>query len=88
MVKIGTIKKIFKGKKLLICSYVSNNSPLKSQFFRLIKTKNGDKIIIGKGVTVDGKILKLGLNKYSLYSYVFNSSFVWIGIGEFIEEIF
>ena len=91
-IKIGPIKKVFSGKKLLLFSWVSDNSPLKSQFFCLFKTADSKGnnlylIKIGKGWKND-KSIKLGIYKRSLYSYIRNKSFVWIGISQFKEEKF
>lgn len=93
MIKIGTIKNIFKGKRILICAYVSDRSPLKSSHFMLFPAENGEKyIVIGKGYCNTRKtMLKLGINKWSIYSYIgkepgYQKSFVWLGIGRFIKE--
>jgi hypothetical protein len=37
MIHIGAIRKIFRGWRILICAWVDDNSPLKSQFFMLFR---------------------------------------------------
>ena len=50
MIHIGAIRKIFRGWRILICAWVDDNSPLKSQFFMLFRGDNGKEYIkIGKG---------------------------------------
>ena len=49
MIHIGAIRKIFRGWRILICAWVDDNSPLKSQFFMLFRSDNGKEYIkIGK----------------------------------------
>ena len=50
MIHIGAIRKIFRGWRILICAWVDDNSPLKSQFFMLFRGDNWKEYIrIGKG---------------------------------------
>lgn len=85
MIKIGKIKKIFKKPKLLLFTYVDDNSPLKSTFFWSFKTfENKEKISFGKGYDKKtDSYLRVTTYKWSLYSYFKNKSFIWIGYGCF-----
>ena len=53
MIHIGAIRKIFRGWRILICAWVDDNSPLKSQFFMLFRGDNG-KEYIRIEITADG----------------------------------
>lgn len=92
MVKIGAIKKLFKGWRILICAYVSDNSPLKSQYFTLCNSITTGKKYIKMGKGYDPKTdtyPRLVVFKWSLISYIgksyYRKSFVWFGIGRFMN---
>lgn len=94
MIHIGAIRKIFRGWRLLICAWVDDNSPLKSQFFALFRGENGkDYIKIGKGYDAtkeDCPRVTLAVAKWSFRSYVgkdmrYTKSWVWFGVGKFMD---
>ena len=73
MIHIGAIRKIFRGWRILICAWVDDNSPLKSQFFMLFRGDNGKEYIrIGKGYDP----------KTDTYPRMV---FVWFGLGKFMD---
>ena len=68
MIHIGAIRKIFRGWRILICAWVDDNSPLKSQFFMLFRGDNGKEYIkIGKGYDQDRHLPAHG--RYALVDY-------------------
>ena len=78
MIHIGAIRKIFRGWRILICAWVDDNSPLKSQFFMLFRGDNGKEYIrIGKGY--DPKIIRYVGERH------WEKSFVWFGLGKFMD---
>jgi hypothetical protein len=93
MIHVGAIKKVFKGTKLLICAWVSDNSPLKSQYFCKMWDKNNiPHIKIGKGyIGENGDCYILGVSTKSILSYIRikhpnymqTISFVLFGVGKF-----
>ena len=87
VIKIGVIKNIFRRKKLILFSYVSDNSSLKSQFFSLFKTNDGIEMIkAGKGYDVNTNTYpRFFITKWSIRSYFLGLSFIWIGIGHFCD---
>ena len=93
MIRIGAIKKMWKGWRILLFAYVSNNSPLKSQYFMIETCKDKKEYIkVGKGVLHDKKrdfsVLKLYVQKWSICKYMFGGeSVVIFGIGKWDEEI-
>ena len=52
-VHIGPIKKIFRDWRILICAWVDDNSPLKSQFFMLFRGDDGKEYAHGRYALVD-----------------------------------
>lgn len=92
MIHIGAIKKIFRGWRLLICAWVDDNSPLKSQFFALFRGENGKNYIkIGKGYDPKTDTYpRMVVAKWSIISYIgkyprLTKSFVWFGVGKFMD---
>lgn len=92
MIRIGAIKKMWKGWRLLIFAYVSDNSPLKSSYLWLEKCVDGKEYIrIGKGVLHDEErdypVLRLYVKKWGFARYLFGGkSVVIFGIGKWDEE--
>lgn len=92
MIRIGAIKKMWKGWRILLFAYVSDNSPLKSQYFILETCKDKkDYIKIGKGVLHDEQrdypVLRLYVPKWSICKYMFSGkSVVVFGIGKWDKE--
>lgn len=92
-IHIGPIRKIFRNWRILICAWVDDNSPLKSQFFALFVGNNGKEYIkIGKGYDEDTDTYpRMAIKKWSIYGYVdprrrdWKESFVWFGIGKFMD---
>ena len=91
MIHIGAIRKIFRGWRILICAWVDDNSPLKSQFFMLFRGDNGKEYIrIGKGYDPKTDTYpRMVVTRWSIIRYVgerhWEKSFVWFGLGKFIE---
>lgn len=92
MIHIGAIKKRFRDWRVLICAYVDDISPLKSQFFALFQSENGKEYIkIGKGYDpITDTYPRMVVPKWSIISYVgkyprLTKSFVWFGIGKFMD---
>lgn len=92
MIKIGPIRNIFRGWRILICAWADDNcSYMKSQFFALFRAKNGKEYIkIGKYLSPDDRPFpRLVIPKWSIYSYFGKrgdeKSFVWFGLGKFME---
>lgn len=83
MIKVGAIRKIWKGWRLLLFAFVDDNSSLKSRFIQKEKCIDGKEyLIIGKGVRADEQIVKLCVLLKSTCSHYNNKSMVWIGIGK------
>lgn len=90
IVCIGPIRRIFRNWRLLICTWVDDNSPLKSQFFGLFHGDNGKEYIkIGKGYDSDTDTYpRMVVTRWSITQYVGKSvqkSFVWFGLGKFMD---
>ena len=92
MIHIGAIKKRFRNWRVLICAYVDDNSPLKSQYFALFRGENGkDYIKIGKGYDPKTDTYpRMAVAKWSIISYIGKyphliKSFVWFGVGKFMD---
>lgn len=84
MIKIGSIKKMWKGWRLLLFAYVDDNSPLKSQYFLTEKCVDGKSYIkIGKGGDLH---LRLYVPTWSILKYVKDKSMVIFGFGKWDEE--
>lgn len=83
---------MWKGWRILLFAYVSDNSPLKSQYFILETCKDKkDYIKIGKGVLHDEQrdypVLRLYVPKWSVCRYMFGEKSVVVsGIGKWDEE--
>ncbi len=90
MIHIGAIRKIFRGWRILICAWVDDNSPLKSQFFMLFRGDNGKEYIrIGKGYDPKTDTYpRMVVTRWSIIRYVgerhWEKSFVWFGLGKFM----
>lgn len=91
MIHIGAIRKIFRGWRILICAWVDDNSPLKSQFFMLFRGDNGKEYIrIGKGYDLKTDTYpRMVVTRWSIIRYVgerhWEKSFVWFGLGKFMD---
>jgi len=91
MIHIGAIRKIFRGWRLLICAWVDDNSPLKSQFFATYLGDNGKKYVkIGKGYDPKTDTYpRMIVVWWSLVGYIgkphYKKSFVWFGVGKFMD---
>ena len=91
MIHIGAIRKIFRSWCILICVWVDDNSPLKSQFFRPYRGNNGKEYIkIGKGYDPKTDTYpRMAVTKWSIIGYVeergWEKSFVWFGLGKFMD---
>ena len=92
MIQIGAIKRMWKGWRILFFAYVSNNSPLKSQYFMLETCQDGNEYVkVGKGILNNEQrnypVLKLYVHKWSICRYMFGGeSVVVLGIGKWDEE--
>ena len=91
MIHIGASRKIFRGWRILICAWVDDNSPLKSQFFMLFRGDNGKEYIkIGKGYDPKTDTYpRMVVTRWSITQYVgkrhWQKSFVWFGLGKFMD---
>lgn len=92
MIHIGPIRKIFRRWRVLICAWVDDNSPLKSQYGLLFRGENGKTYIkIGKGYDDETDTYpRMVVPKWSIISYVGKhpriiKTFVWFGIGKFMD---
>lgn len=83
MIKVGAIRKIWKGWRLLLFAFVDDNSSLKSRFILKEKCMDGKQYLtVGKGVRKDDEVVKLCVCTNSVCSHYKNKSMVWIGIGK------
>lgn len=86
MIQIGAIKKMWKGWRILFFAYVSDNSPLKSQYFICETCQDGNEYVkVGKGVKND-VFLKLYVPKWCILRYIREEGVVVFGIGKWDEE--
>ena len=78
MIKVGAIRKLWKGWRLLVFAFVDDNSCLKSRFILKEKCMDGKKyLIVGKGVRADGQVVKLCVSLKSKCSHYKSKSMVW-----------
>ncbi len=91
MIHIGPIKKIFRSWRILICVWVDDNSPLKSQFFMSFRGDNRKEYVkIGKGYDPKtDSYPRMVVTRWSIIGYVGKcnreKSFVWFGFGKFMD---
>ena len=90
MIHIGAIRKIFRGWRILICAWVDDNSPLKSQFFMLFRGDNGKSISRSERVRPQDRHLPAH-GRYALVDYPIcretplAKNLVWFGLGKFMD---
>lgn len=91
LLHIGPIRTLFRDWRILICAWVDDNSPLKSQFFGAFKGDDGKEYIkIGKGYDAKTDTYpRMAVTKWSIIGYVgkqgWEESFVWFGLGKFMD---
>ena len=91
MIHIGPIKKIFRSWRILICAWVDDNSPLKSQYFMLFRGEKGKEYVkIGKGFDDQTDTYpRMVVTRWSIIGYVgkpdWEKTFVWFGFGTFMD---
>lgn len=91
LLHIGPIRTLFRDWRILICAWVDDNSPLKSQFFGAFKGDDGTEYIkIGIGFDRNTQTApRMAITRWSIRGYIRAHGLipvVWFGLGKFIDD--